>query len=78
MDPGAIELGWINEDDIITDDSIVTIDTSNDYSTPVTIIQFDPLIEDDMGEYICYVIINVSSIFKSVYLQNFTSKLYII
>ena len=80
VDPDTIELGWLNEDDIIIDDSRVTINTSSDYyndSTLVTIIQFNPLIEDDMGEYICYAVINGSLIFKSVYLQDFTSKLYI-
>ena len=79
VDPETIELGWINEDDIITDDSRVTIDTPSDYytdSTLVTIIQFDPLFEDDEGEYICYSIINGSLIFQSTDLHNFTSKFF--
>ena len=77
VDPDTIELGWLNEDDIITDDSRVTIDTSSDYyndSSIATIIQFDPLIEDDEGEYICYAVINGSFIFEPINLQNFSSK----
>ena len=79
VDPDVIELGWLNEDNIITDDSRVTIDTSSDYyndSTLVTIIQFDPLFEDDEGEYICYTITNGSLVYKSINLQGFTSKLF--
>ena len=77
VDPDTIELRWLNEDDIITDDSRVTIDTSSDYfndSTLVSIIQFDPLIEEDEGEYICYTVINESFVFEYTYLQNFRSK----
>ena len=77
VDPDTIELGWLNEDDIITDDSRVTIDTSSDYyndSSIATVIQFDPLFEDDEGEYICYGVINGSFIFEPINLQNFTSK----
>ena len=77
VDPDTIELRWLNEDDIITDDSRVTIDTSSDYfndSTLVSIIQFDPLIEEDEGEYICYAVINESFVFEYTYLQNFKSK----
>ena len=77
VDPDTIELGWLNEDDIITDDNRVAIDTSSDYyndSSIATIIQFDPLIEDDEGEYICYAVINDTFIYESINLQNFTSK----
>ena len=77
MDPDNIEFGWINEGDIITDDSRVNINTSNVYfngSTLFTSIQFDPLSEEDEGEYICYAIINGSFTFESISLQNFTSK----
>ena len=80
VDPETIELGWFNENNIITDDSRVTIDTSSDYhndSTLVTIIQFDALIEKDKGEYICYSIINGSLIFQSTDLQNLISKFFI-
>ena len=80
VDPDTIDLGWLNEDDIITDDSRVTIDASNNYyndSSIVTIIQFNPLIEDDGGEeYICYMITNGSLVYKSIKLQGFTSKLF--
>ena len=81
VDPDTIELGWVNEDGIITDDNRVTIDASSDYfndSVLSTIIQFDPLFEEDMGEYICYAIINGSFVFASVDLQNFKSKNFII
>ena len=77
VDPSAIELCWLNKDDIITDDGRVTIDTSRDYynnSSIATIIQFDPLFEDDEGEYICYAIINGSFIFEFINLENFRSK----
>ena len=77
VDPDAVELGWVNEDDIITDDDRVTIDTSSDYyndSSLLTIIQFDPLFEDDEDEYICYAVINGSFTLESINLRNFTSK----
>ena len=77
VDPDTIKLQWLNEDDIITDDSRVTINTSSDYfndSTLVSIIQFDPLIEEDKGEYICYAAINESFVFEYTNLQNFKSK----
>ena len=72
VDPDTIELGWLNEDDIITNDSRVTIDTSSDYfngSTLVTTIQFDPLTEEDEDEYTCYAMINGSYVFESINLQ---------
>ena len=78
VDPDTVELGWLNENDIITDDSRVTINTSSDYfndSTLVTVIQFDPLTEEDEDEYICYAMINGSYVFNSIILQNITSKL---
>ena len=77
VDPSTTELGWLNEDDIITDDSRVTIDTSSDYynnSSIATVIQFDPLFEYDEGEYICYAIINGSFIYEFINLENFRSK----
>ena len=76
VDPDTIELGWLNEDDIVTDDSRVTIDTSSHYinTTLVTTIQFDPLHEEDQDEYICYTIENGSLTFGFVNLQEFTSK----
>ena len=80
VDPNTVEFGWLDEDDIITDDNRVTIDTSNDYyndNTLATIIQFDPLSESDEGEYICYAIMNGSLTFDSISLHNFTGKLYI-
>ena len=77
------ELGWLNEGDIITDDSRVTIvESSNDsagnssYFIIITsIIQFDPLIEDDEGAYSCYSIVNETEISTSIQLQNFRSML---
>ena len=73
----TIVIAWLHEEDIITENNRVTIDTSNDYfndSIPVTVIQFDPLSEEDEGEYICYAIINGSFIYESIHLQNFSSK----
>ena len=78
VDPDTVELGWLDADDIITNDSRVTIDASGDYfndSTLVAIIQFDPLLKEDEDEYTCYAIINGSFIFESISLQNITSKL---
>ena len=81
-DPDTIELGWLNEDDIITDDYRVTVIESSD-AEPVnsssnfnttTIIRFDPLYEDDNGTYTCYSIVNESESFTSIQLQNFRSK----
>ena len=80
VDPDTIEFGWLNEDDIITDDSRVTIDTSVTYlngSTLVTTIQFNPLAEEDEDDYLCYAIIKGSFINESIYLQNFISKLFV-
>ena len=76
VDPDTIELGWLNEDDIITDDRRVTIDTSNTYNntTLIATIQFDPLNEVDENQYTCYAIANGSFISESIDLQNFTSK----
>ena len=76
VDPDTIEFGWLNEDDIITNDSRITIvrlsnDNFND-NTTVTVIQFDPLKEEDEDEYICFTIMNESFIFKSINLKNFT------
>ena len=79
VDPDTIEFGWLNEGDIITNDSRVTIDTSSEYyndSSLATIIQFDPLIEDDEGEYICYAIVNESLIFEVINMMNFKSELF--
>ena len=73
----TIELGWLYEDDIITDDSRVTIDASSYYfngSTLVKAIHFNRLIEKDQDEYACYAIINGSFIFEFLNLQNFISK----
>ena len=85
VDPDTIELVWLNELDIVTVDGRITIDESSDNfessgnfessaTTPTTTIQFDPLTENDEGEYICYTMINGSFIFESIQLQNFRSK----
>ena len=39
----------------------------------VTIIQFDPLAEEDEDEYTCYAVINGSFMFESISLQNIIS-----
>ena len=74
--PDNIEIGWlINGDDIITDDSRVTIitslnDLSTNFSTNVTsVIRFDPVYESDEGNYTCYSIINDTEISTFIYLQ---------
>ena len=77
VDPDTIELGWLNEEDIITNNSRVTIYASSNYfndSTLSVVIQFDPLTEENEDVYICYAVINGSFVFESVDLQNFTSK----
>ena len=81
VDPDTIELGWLNEDDIITDDGRVNIlespddpsNNSSNISTSVitTVLQFDPLYEDDEGIYSCFAIINESETTTSILLQNF-------
>ena len=83
VDPDMVELSWLNEEDIITADSRVTIvnltndlaNTSFNFSINLitTVIQFDPLYEDDMRNYHCYSIINGSLQFASIQLQNFRS-----
>ena len=77
MDPDTIELGWLNEEDIVTNEGRVTIYESNDYfndSTLFTVIQFDPLLQEDEGEYTCYAVINGSLVFEAVNFQNFSGK----
>ena len=77
VDPDTIELGWLNEDDIITDDNRVTITESMHDSTNnviTTVIQFDPLYEDDEGMYSCYSIINEVETFTSIQLQTLRSE----
>ena len=78
-----VELAWFNEEDIITADSRVTIvnstddlaDSSSNFSINVitTIIQFNPLYENDMGIYYCYSTINGSLQIASIQLQDFRS-----
>ena len=83
VNPDNIELGWLNEDDIITNDSRVTIvkalnylmNHSDNFSSNIisAILQFDPLIEDDEGTYNCYSIVNETESFTSIRLQNLKS-----
>ena len=80
VDPDTIELGWLNEDNIITDDSRVTIVRSSNVSSNLSaivitrIIRFDLLFEDDKGAYTCYSEVNESIKFASINLQNFICK----
>ena len=84
MDPDDIELGWLNEDNFITDDGRVTItespddlsNNSSNVSTSIitTVLQFDPLYEDDEGTYTCFAIINETEIIRSIQIQNFRSE----
>ena len=77
VDPDTVELGWLNEDDIITNDSRVTIIKSlngtTNLSTSVitTAIRFNPLFEDDGRAYSCYSAVNDSIKLASKNLQNF-------
>ena len=82
VEPDTVELGWLNEEEFITDDNRVTIielsnvapvNSSSNFSV-TTIIRFDPLHEDDEGTYTCYSIVNKSESFTSIQLQNFRSK----
>ena len=83
VDPDSIDLAWFNEEDIVTIDGRVTIvestnDSSNSNASVITtVIQFDPLFEDDEGIYACYSTVNNSVKFDSIELQNFRSKLLI-
>ena len=82
VNPDTIELGWLNEDDIITDDNRVTVIKSSDVElvnssfnfSVTTIIRFDPLYEDDNGTYTCYSIVNEAESFTTIQMQNFRSK----
>ena len=83
VDPDTIELSWLNEDDIITDDNRVTIikslinsdNISSNVSANVitTVIQINPLFEDDEGNYSCYSAVNGSVKLTSIQLQSFKS-----
>ena len=85
VDLDSVELAWFNEEDIVTMDGRVSIvDSANDSAnfssdnTDVitTIIQFNPLFQNDEGNnYACYSIVNGSVKFESIQLQNFRSKL---
>ena len=73
VNPNAIRLAWLNEEDIVTVDSRVTINASSgnfSAGSLVTTIQFDPLIENDEGNYTCYAEINGSFVFESIELQT--------
>ena len=73
VDPDAIKLAWLNEEDIVTTDGRVTVDelSGNSSAGNLTVtIQFDPLFEDDENNYTCYAIINGSFVFESIELQS--------
>ena len=84
VDSDSIDLVWFNEEDIVTVDGRVNIVESTDDSTNftsnfntsviTTVIQFNPLFEDDEGTYSCYSMVNESVKFRSIQLQNFRSK----
>ena len=76
VDPDTIELSWLNEEGIVTNDSRVTIYTSSNYlnvTTLSTIIHFDLLTEEDANDFTCYASVNGSFIFESISLRNITS-----
>ena len=72
--PDTVELGWLNEDDIITNDGRVTIYTSKNDTTLIKVIQFEFLVEEDEGKYFCYSIMNGSLATEFINLQKFISK----
>ena len=74
LDPDTIEFGWLNEEVIIANNSRIILYTSNINNTLVTILQFDALIQEDEGEYICYAVMNGSSIYETIDFHEFTSK----
>ena len=74
LDPDTVEFGWLNEEGIITNNSRVIFYERKTDNTLVTIMQFDPLIEEDEGVYICYAVMNGSLIYESTDLHEFTSK----
>ena len=83
-DLDSVELAWFNKEDIVTMDGRVRIiDSANDSanfssdntSVITTIIQFNPLFQNDEGNYACYSVVNGSVKFESIQLQNFRSEL---
>ena len=86
VDPDTVELGWLYEEEFITNDNRVTVIESSNVApvnssfnfSVTTIIRFDPLYEDDNGTYTCYSIVNESESFSSIQMQNFRSKYIII
>jgi len=79
VDPDSIELAWLKKEDFITTDGQVTIiNGHNNFNANnlivSTIIRFEPLTEEDEGNYICYAKVNGSFVFKSIELQDFRSK----
>ena len=76
MDADTVELGWRNEEDIITGDSRVTITSNFSINAITAVIRFDPLFEDDEGIYTCYSVVQGLIKSTSIQLQNFrTSRL---
>jgi len=75
VDPDTVELEWLNDDNITTDDGRITIisdnSTSFDGTTLSTRLRFDPLFEDDQGNYSCYSIVNDTLKFQTAELTNF-------
>ena len=74
VEPDTIKLHWINEGNIVTDDSRVNVITHYNETTITKIIHFDPLAIEDKGKYTCYAIINESLIYDFTELQGFKSK----
>jgi len=79
IDPDTVELEWLNSDNITTDDGRIAIfvtdnSTSLNSSTLSTTLRFDPLFEDDQGNYSCYSVVNDTLKFQTVELTNFRCK----
>ena len=74
VDSDTIELSWLNEDDIITNDSRITIYASKNDTTLIKVIRFEFLVEEDEGKYTCYSIMNGSFATEFINLYKFISK----
>ena len=78
IDPGSVELAWINADGIVTTDNRVTIIPVNVTENPssftyTTTIQFVYLMEGDEGNYTCNVTVDDMMKSQSTTLQNLRS-----
>ena len=73
VSPDTVEFGWLNQEDIATNDNRVTVTShfNTESRSVITTIQFNPLLEDDEGTYTCYSEINGFVKSESIQLHNF-------